>query len=55
VALFGGITQPLIAYVIHVTGNSMAPAFYLMATTVVGIIAMVTVRETAPHLAAARA
>jgi hypothetical protein len=55
VALFGGITQPLIAYVIHVTGNAMAPAFYLMATTVVGIIAMVMVRETAPHLAVARA
>jgi MFS family permease len=52
VALFGGITQPLIAYVIHVTGNAMAPAFYLMATTVVGIVAMVLVRETAPHLAA---
>jgi len=55
VALFGGITQPLIAYVIHVTGNAMAPAFYLMATTVVGITAMVMVRETAPHLAVARA
>lgn len=52
VALFGGITQPLIAYVIHVTGNAMAPAFYLMATTVVGIVAMVLVRETAPHPAA---
>jgi MFS family permease len=54
VALFGGVTQPLIAYVIHVTGNAMAPAFYLMATTVVGIIAMVMVRETAPHLAVQR-
>jgi MHS family citrate/tricarballylate:H+ symporter-like MFS transporter len=52
VALFGGITQPLITYVIHVTGNAMAPAFYLMATTVVGIVAMVLVRETAPHLVA---
>ncbi|HZC17065.1 MAG TPA: MFS transporter [Caulobacteraceae bacterium] len=51
VALFGGMTQPLIAYVIHTTGNAMAPAFYLMATTVVGIVAMVLVRETAPHLA----
>jgi len=55
VALFGGVTQPLIAWVIHVTGNAMAPAFYLMITTVVGIAAMVLVRETAPHLAPARA
>ena len=54
VALFGGVTQPLIAFVIHVTGNAMAPAFYLMATTVVGIAAMVLVRETAPHLAPER-
>ncbi|HEX4199033.1 MAG TPA: MFS transporter [Caulobacteraceae bacterium] len=55
VALFGGVTQPLIAWVIHATGNAMAPAFYLMATTVVGIVAMVLVRETAPHLAVQRA
>jgi MHS family citrate/tricarballylate:H+ symporter-like MFS transporter len=55
VALFGGVTQPLIAWIIHVTGNAMAPAFYLMITTVVGIAAMVLVRETAPHLAPARA
>ena len=54
VALFGGVTQPLIAWVIHVTGNAMAPAFYLMITTVVGIAAMVLVRETAPHLAPER-
>jgi len=54
VALFGGVTQPLIAWVIHVTGNAMAPAFYLMITTVVGIAAMVLVRETAPHLALER-
>jgi MHS family citrate/tricarballylate:H+ symporter-like MFS transporter len=55
VAVFGGVTQPLITWVLHVTGQPMAPAFYLMITTVIGIIAMVSVRETAPHLAAAQA
>jgi MFS transporter, MHS family, citrate/tricarballylate:H+ symporter len=53
VALFGGATQPLIAWIIHVTGQPLAPAFYLMATTLIGIVAMVSVRETAPGLAIA--
>ena len=50
VALFGGATQPLIAWLIHTTGEPLAPAFYLMITTVIGIIAMVVVKETAPIL-----
>lgn len=55
VALFGGATQPLIAWIIHTTGQPLAPAFYLMATTLVGIAAMLSVKETAPHLAEVRA
>ena len=54
VALFGGVTTPLIVWIIHVTGQPLAPAFYLMVTTVIGIIAMVMVRETHPELAAPR-
>ena len=55
VATFGGITQPLIAWMIHVTGQPLAPAFYLMATTLVGLAAMIAMTETAPGKLAARA
>jgi MFS transporter, MHS family, citrate/tricarballylate:H+ symporter len=55
VALFGGGTQPLIAWLIHVTHQPLAPAFYLMVTTAIGIGAMLAVRETHPELAVARA
>jgi MHS family citrate/tricarballylate:H+ symporter-like MFS transporter len=48
VAAFGGVTQPLVLWLIHVTGQPMAPAVYMMATTVVGLIAMALIRETAP-------
>jgi MHS family citrate/tricarballylate:H+ symporter-like MFS transporter len=55
VAIFGGATQPLIAWMIHTTNQPLMPAYYLMATTVVGLIAMVLVRETAPKTALAAA
>jgi MHS family citrate/tricarballylate:H+ symporter-like MFS transporter len=48
VAVFGGTTQPLLVWLIHVTGQPMAPAFYLMGTTLVGLTAMALMRETAP-------
>jgi MHS family citrate/tricarballylate:H+ symporter-like MFS transporter len=55
VALFGGATQPLIAWLIHTTHQPLAPAYYLLITTAIGIGAMLAVRETHPHLASARA
>ena len=48
VAAFGGVTQPLVLWLIQVTGQPMAPAVYMMATTVVGLIAMALMSETAP-------
>jgi len=54
VAIFGGTTQPLIAWIEHVAHQPLAPAYYLMATTLVGIVDMLTVRETAPHHASGR-
>lgn len=54
VAVFGGSTQAVLAWLIHTTGNPMAPAFYLMVTTTIGLVAMAMMRETAPnHLKAA--
>ena len=55
VATFGGVTQPLLAWLIEVTRQPLAPAFYLMATTLVGLAAMFAMTETAPRQLAARA
>ena len=46
VTLFGGATQPIIALLTHTTGNAMAPAYYMAATSLIGIIAMAMMRET---------
>ena len=46
-ALFGG-TAPFIAtWLIQLTGNKMAPAWYLLAAAMVALIAMLACRETA--------
>ena len=46
-AVFGG-TAPFIAtWLIHMTGNKMAPAWYLLAAAAVALIAMLASRETA--------
>jgi MFS family permease len=55
VATFGGLTQPVIAWLIHVTHQPLAPAFFLMATTSIGLGAMLAMSETAPGKLAARA
>ncbi|MCY1398627.1 Proline/betaine transporter [compost metagenome] len=46
-ALFGG-TAPFIAtWLIQMTGNKMAPAWYLLAAALVALLAMLAARETA--------
>ncbi|MHB8530000.1 MAG: MFS transporter [Caulobacteraceae bacterium] len=54
VAVFGGTTQPMITWLIHVTGDPLAPAWYVTAFTVVGRAASLLMKETAYGLAAAR-
>jgi MFS family permease len=54
VASFGGVTQPLLAWLIETTHQPLAPAFYLMGTTLIGLAAMLAMVETAPHRIAAR-
>jgi len=52
VAVFGGSTQPLIAWLIHVTGDPMAPSWYLLFATVLSVIAMMMMVESSPrHMA----
>jgi MFS family permease len=48
IAAFGGTTQFMITWIIGVTGNPLAPAWYMMSAIVLGLIAMVTIQETAP-------
>ena len=54
ISVFGGTTQLIETWLIHATGNVMAPAWYLMGATLVGIVAMAFMRETAPVRVGAR-
>jgi MHS family citrate/tricarballylate:H+ symporter-like MFS transporter len=46
VAVFGGTTQPIVAWLGHVTGDPLAIAWYLMAGTLVALIASLLMKET---------
>jgi MFS family permease len=48
IASFGGTAQLIVTWLIHVTGNALAPAWYLLLATAVGLVAMAMMRETAP-------
>ena len=48
IAVFGGTAQLIVAWLIHVSGNPLAPAWYLVVTGIVGLLAMSLMRETAP-------
>jgi MFS family permease len=48
IAIFGGSTQLVITWLIHVTGNPMAPAYYLFAAYLAGTVAIALILESAP-------
>ena len=48
IATFGGTCQLVVAWLTHVTGDPMAPAWYLLAAIFVGQIAMQMIPESAP-------
>ncbi len=48
VAAFGGSTQLVVTWLIHITGSAMAPAWYLVGATAIGQIALMMMRESAP-------
>jgi MHS family citrate/tricarballylate:H+ symporter-like MFS transporter len=48
IASFGGTAQLIVTWLIHTTGNALAPAWYMLFATAVGLVAMVMMRETAP-------
>ena len=48
VAVMGGITQPMVTWLIHQTGDVLWPAWWLIAASAVGVVAALLMRETAP-------
>ncbi len=46
VALFGGSTQLVVTWLIGVTGNPLAPAWYLVGTGIISALAMLALPET---------
>jgi MFS transporter, MHS family, citrate/tricarballylate:H+ symporter len=48
IATFGGTAQLVVTWLIHVTGNALAPSWYMLLATAVGLGAMAMLRETAP-------
>ena len=48
IAAFGGTTQLVVTWLIHVTGSALAPAWYLIAATCLGQLALMLMTESAP-------
>lgn len=49
ISVFGGSTQFIITWLTAATGNPLAPAWYMLAATVVGLLAIARLPESAPH------
>jgi MFS family permease len=54
-AVFGGLTQPALAWLLHNTQGGLAPAYLLIGITVIGLFAMALMPETAPARTGGRA
>ncbi|WP_022721016.1 MFS transporter [Rhodopseudomonas sp. B29] len=48
IASFGGTAQLVVTWLLHATGNPLAPAWYLLLAAAVGLGAMALMPETAP-------
>ena len=47
-AVFGGTTQLVVTWLIHVSGSTMAPVGYMFAAAVIGLVARWLIVESAP-------
>jgi MFS family permease len=50
ISAFGGTTQFIVTWLIAVTGDPLAPAWYMGLAVAAGVAAMLAMRETAPRL-----
>lgn len=48
VCIFGGATQPFVAWLTHATGDPLSPAWVTIASGLVGLVASLFYRESAP-------
>jgi MFS family permease len=48
IATFGGTAQLIVTWLLHATGNALAPAWYMLFASAIGLVAMMLMRETAP-------
>ena len=48
ISIFGGSTQFLVAWLTRLTGNPLAPAWYMIGGVIVGLLAQRSMPETAP-------
>jgi MFS family permease len=48
IATFGGTAQLVVTWLLHISGNPLAPAWYLLLAAAVALVAMALMRETAP-------
>lgn len=46
VTVFGATAQPLVAWLIHATGDPLSPAWYLILANLAGIVAILMIPET---------
>ncbi|MDE1939600.1 MAG: MFS transporter [Alphaproteobacteria bacterium] len=49
ISIFGGSTQFVITWLIRVTGNPLAPAWYWTAACLIGLLVMLALPESAPR------
>jgi MHS family proline/betaine transporter-like MFS transporter len=47
VAVFGGTTPYMVTWLTSATGNNLAPALYLVAASVVSVVTVLTLSESA--------
>jgi len=48
IVVFGGATQLVVTWLIQVTGDTLAPAYFYLGATIVAVIGMIALRESAP-------
>ncbi|WP_407152446.1 MFS transporter [Bradyrhizobium sp. ORS 86] len=48
IAAFGGTAQLVVTWLLHVSGDPLAPSWYLLLAAMVGLVAMSLMPETAP-------
>ena len=48
ISIFGGSTQFVVGWLTHVTGNPLAPAWYMVGAVLLGLTAIALLPETAP-------